>query len=133
MRAVRARIVALLAALLLLLPSGASAHAAFYCQMMGRVMASCCCENAEAAQASASAPEVQVADCCSRITAGTRSASLGAQHALDSVAAPALLRTVAEPLPLGQLASAAGTCTASTQAPLAIGPPLFVVHCARLN
>jgi hypothetical protein len=45
MRAVRVRIFALFAALVMLLPSGASALAQYYCRMMGRIVGSVSCDN----------------------------------------------------------------------------------------
>jgi hypothetical protein len=132
MRAVRARIFALLAALVLLLPGGASARTQYYCQMLGRVVASCCCETAAASQAPGAVQELQAADCCQRISSSTRSASLGARQALQGIAAavlPSELASALGPCPRGDT----GTCTEVTQAPLAIGPPLFVAHCALLS
>ena len=132
MRAVRARIFALLAALVLLLPGGASARTQYYCQMLGRVVASCCCETATARQAPGAPQELQAADCCQRISASTRSASLGAREAFQGIALavlPNALSIAFARCPQGDT----GTCTELTQAPLAIGPPLFVAHCALLT
>jgi hypothetical protein len=132
MRAVRARIFALLAALVLLLPGGASGRSQYYCQMLGRVVASCCCEMASASQAPGAAQELEAADCCQRISSSTRGASLSARDAFQGIAAAVLPNALAvafAPCPRGDT----GTCTELTQAPLAIGPPLFVAHCALLT
>jgi hypothetical protein len=133
MRAVRARILALLAALILLLPGGGAGRAQYYCQMMGRVVATCCCEPGASAQAPGAARELQVADCCQRISSALPSASLGTHEALRGVPAAALLSTVPAPLQWASATPSASACAESTQAPLAIGPPLFVKHCALLS
>ena len=134
MRVVRARIFALLAALVLLLPGGASARTLYYCQMMGRVVASCCCDSATASQAPSAAPQAQAADCCRRISTATRSASLGTREAFRGVAAVALPITIPAAFRLArQSVDTGSSCAESTQAPLAIGPPLFVAHCALLT
>src|SRR5450432_187445 len=129
MRAVRARVFALLAALLMLLPSGASARTHYYCQMMGRVVASCCCETNAVSQAPGAPQELQAADCCQRISASSRTASLGTREAFRAVAAAALPSTLPVNFGLSLPGDApVSACSESTQAPLAIGPPLFVVH-----
>jgi len=133
MRVVRARILALLAALVLLLPGGAFARTQYYCAVMGRAVTSCCCETEAVTQAPSAAQELQVADCCQRLSQANRSASLGTRDVLRGVAAAAVLPTVAEPIHAAALGNTASPCTQATQAPLAIGPPLFVIHCALLS
>ena len=98
MRVVRARILALFAALVMLLPGGAFARTQYYCSMMGRVVASCCCQAEAVTQAPSAAQELQVGDCCQRLSATSRSASLGTRDVLHGVAAPAVLPTVTEPV-----------------------------------
>ena len=133
MRTVRARIFALLAALVMLLPGGASAHGRYYCRMMGRVVASCCCGPDARAPTPKHAQEIQEADCCHRISSTTRSASLGTRQAVREIAAAALSPAVREPFDVQPGTDTGNSCAESTQAPLAIGPPLFVVHCAFLS
>ncbi len=139
MRAVRVKFFALLAALLMLLPGGISAHAQYYCQMTGHVVAACCCGAEISARASARtadttrSPECQVADCCQRITSAGLAASPGVQQALQHVATAALSFTVPAGFRVSAQGAARGACAESTQAPLAIGPPLFVQHCALLS
>ncbi|HEY5373855.1 MAG TPA: hypothetical protein VIK01_09205 [Polyangiaceae bacterium] len=133
MRAVRARILALFAALVLLLPGGAFARTQYYCAVMGRVVASCCCETEAVTQAPSAVQELEVGDCCQRLSAANRSASLGTRDVLHGVAAAAVLPTVTEPVRAAALGNTASPCTAATEAPLAIGPPLFVIHCALLS
>ena len=133
MRAVPARIFALLAALVMLLPSGASARTQYYCRMMGRIVASSSCGNEGASQAPSRAQELQVADCCQRLSSASRSAWLGTREAVRSVAAAALLTTTPQPFSGGLERNTCNFCGESTQSPLAIGPPLFIVHCAFLS
>lgn len=133
MSGVRARVFALLAALILLLPGGASARAEYYCQMMGHVVTACCCETDAASKAPAPTQELQAADCCQRISSAARSASLGTHEALKVMAAAALAAIAPEPIGVAVAVDTGSSCAESTQAPLAIGPPLFVKHCALLS
>src|SRR5882724_7500333 len=133
MRAVRARIFALLAALVMLLPSGASARTQYYCRMMGRIVASSSCGNEGASQAPSRAQELQAADCCQRLSSSSRSSSVGTRQALRGVAAAALLTRIDQPSEMDRLNDTGSSCAESTQAPLAIGPPLFVLHCSLLS
>jgi hypothetical protein len=134
MRAVRARIFALLAALLMLLPGGAWARTQFYCPMMGHIVASCCDETDALSQAPSAAPQLRVADCCQRLSSSNQGASLGTHEAFQEVAAAALPSTRPPSFGLSPREGDTGSsCAEATQAPLAIGPPLFVAHCALLT
>ena len=131
MHAVRARIFALLAALVMLLPSGASARTQYYCKMMGRIVASSACDKGATPAARAS-QELQPVDCCQRLSASSRSASLGTLEAVHDVA-PAASVAAAQPFVVGLGCGSDSVCAESTQAPLAIGPPLFIAHCSLLS
>jgi hypothetical protein len=136
MRAVRAKLLALLAVLALLLPGGAQARAQYYCQMARQVVASCCCEDdaASGAASSAQAPaQYRIADCCRRITSASLAVPSGTLQAVQHVATAPLLYTLPPDLPVVAPADARSVCSEVTQAPLAIGPPLFVEHCALLS
>jgi hypothetical protein len=133
MRVVPARIFALFAALIMLLPGAASARTQYYCSTMGRVMASCCCDTDTVSQAPSATQELQATDCCQRLTSANRSASPGTRDAVRGVLAPALLSTLPEPFRLSPHSDTGSSCAEVTQAPLAIGPPLFVAHCALLS
>jgi len=132
MRAVRARIFALFAALVMLLPSGASARTQYYCRMMGRIVASSACDKEAASKADSPARELQPADCCQRVSSSGRSASLGTLDAVHDVA-PAASVAAPQLFVVSLLRDSDGFCAEATQAPLAIGPPLFIVHCAFLS
>ena len=123
----------MLATLLVLLPNGAPAPAEHYCRMMGRVVATCCCGDAGSSVAPRAGQQIQVENCCQRVSPANRSASLAPSKALPSLAPAAFL--AAALVPRGALPSAGvgRKCAESTQAPLAIGPPLFVKHCALLS
>lgn len=133
MRAVPARIFALLAALVMLLPSGASARTQYYCRMMGQIVESASCDSESASPSVSPVQQVQEADCCQRLSSSSRSASLGTSKAVPGVAAAVLLSTAPQPFGVGLHLDAGIRCGESTQAPLAIGPPLFLVHCALLS
>jgi hypothetical protein len=131
MRAARAWLFALLATLLLL-PSTGAAHSEHYCRMLGRVVASCCCDDGATARAPTPTQQLQADNCCRRLTSPSRSTSLGVGKALRGLVAEVRPPVLLEP----QASATAGTgsqCAESTQAPLAIGPPLFVKHCALLS
>ena len=133
MRAVRARIFALLAALVMLLPSGASARTEYYCRMMGRVIGAVSCDREAAPQAASPTTQLEQEDCCQRLTTPSRNASLGTRDALEGVAAAPLLAVSFQTFGLGPDQDSRDGYFESTQAPLAIGPPLFIVHCAFLS
>ncbi|MEI9938709.1 MAG: hypothetical protein WDO69_15935 [Pseudomonadota bacterium] len=136
MRAVRVKLLALLTALLLLLPGVVSAHAQYYCQMAGHVVAACCCKaevSARPSSGSLAAPECRVADCCQRISSPSLAASAGAKQTLQHIATAPLSFTVPPAFRVSARGESRRACAESTQAPLAIGPPLFVRHCALLS
>lgn len=117
---------------MMLLPSGASARTQYYCRMMGRVVASSACGEVAASKAASPAQEFQLEDCCQRLSSSSRSASLGTREAVHDVA-PSASVAAAQRFVVGPLSDSDGLCAESTQAPLAIGPPLFIVLCAFLS
>ena len=132
MVAIRAWVFALLASLLVLLPNGGPVRSEHYCRMLGRVVASCCCEN-DVAVAPGAAQQVQLEGCCQRISSLGRNATLGGDKALRVVGAAALAATVLALPEADSRGCSDSQCGESTQAPLAIGPPLFMKHCALLS
>jgi hypothetical protein len=133
MRALPARLFALFAALVMLLPGTASARTQYYCRMMGRVVGSAACDNGAESKAIGPAQEIQVPDCCQRLSSSNRSASLGTLDAVNDVAPAAHVATLPQAFAVDFSDGPSNFCAESTQAPLAIGPPLFVVHCAFLS
>ena len=133
MRAIPARLLALLAALVLLLPSAASTRTQYYCRMMGRIIDSVGCNDGARSKATSPIQRLQREDCCQRLSSANRSASLGTQNAVIDVAPGAEVAAAFHPCPDRLNRDPVSFCAESTQAPLAIGPPLFIVHCALLS
>ena len=98
---------------------------------MGRIVASSACNEA-ASERARPGQELERADCCQRLSSANRSASLGTLHAVPDVA-PAAAVVALQAYAVTGLGDSNGFCSESTQAPLAIGPPLFIVHCALLS
>ena len=129
MRAVRVRVLALLTVVLMLLPGGALARTQYYCRAMGRALTAPCC--GAPAYSKSVAPGLE-SDCCQRLSSADRSASLGTRDALHS-AVTALPTTQPKAFPAATPIRTSNSCAEATEAPLALGPPLFVVHCALLS
>jgi len=123
----------LLAALVVLLPSGAASRAQYLCRMTGRILADASCDSGAKARPTAAVAELRAENCCQRILSSSKSAALGTREAIQPVLLATVLPTLAPPLRGAGPACADSVCSESTQAPLAIGPPLFVVHCAFLS
>ncbi|MEO8185127.1 MAG: hypothetical protein ABI895_40490 [Deltaproteobacteria bacterium] len=128
----RARLVALLASLLVLWPVGAPAHARYFCRMMDRVLDSCCCPRESERVALHSEPEVRSPDCCVRLTQGALPTAEPPRHVATPGWMPARLASreldvtpafQSDVLDLGGVAK---------EAVLARGPPLFLKHCVFL-
>jgi hypothetical protein len=133
MRAVLAQLFALLAALVLLLPGTASARTQYYCRMTGQVIGSTACDTGAESKAADPAQAIHEQDCCQRLSSANRDASLGTLDAVNDVAPAAHFATLPQGFVLGQSGDSISVCAEPTQAPLAIGPPLFIVHCALLS
>lgn len=131
MRRPRARLLAVLAAIALMLPGGALARAAYFCRMMERVMPSCCCAHEQEREAER-APRASAPDCCERLEAPSRSPAGGANAAVPLVAPAALLAVLPAYLELQAPLGVEGAFTPQARAPPSVGPPLFVVHCSLL-
>lgn len=135
---VRAWLFGLLTALLVLLPGQGSVRVEHFCRMAGRVVASCCCDEAATASSPGeaspgAAQQLQVDNCCQRLSSAGRSASFAPSKALPALALAALPPSRALDFDAQPGCSLGSQCAEVTQAPLAIGPPLFVKHCALLS
>jgi hypothetical protein len=138
----RARVIALLAALLMTLPAGAWARSRYFCRAMDRVMDACCCgsmRTVEPLQRSVSVSAVQTAelrsgDCCERLEQPSAKVALGARDADQHSPAPlalALLPLAAPPgLPSGWLLPLERP---HSRAPPSPAVPLYLRHCAFLS
>jgi len=101
--------------------------------MMGRIPNAIACNDGAASKATSPRQELQREDCCQRLSSANRSASLGTLNAVIDIAPGAEVSTSFHPCPVRLNRAPVSFCAESTQAPLAIGPPLFIVHCAFLS
>jgi hypothetical protein len=129
----RARLLALVAAIALMLPSGALVRASYFCRMMERSVASCCCAHAKAKLAKQQrAAAVQAPSCCDRQAAPARAPGNAAGDGPPQVPS-ATLASVLPDFLLSPLADAlVGAFVPSARAPPSLGPPLFLAHCSFL-
>ena len=132
MLALRARIVAVLAVIALMLPSGAVARAHYFCKMMERVTPACCCAGQHHTAAAASGAKASAPSCCERLRSPTRASASAASAQAPDVPTAAL--AVVLPDFALELDSAAVVNARNPQAraPPGVGPPLFVTYCAFL-
>ncbi|MEO7033787.1 MAG: hypothetical protein ABI548_07885 [Polyangiaceae bacterium] len=133
MRAVRLRIIALLAAVLVLMSGAASARTQYVCHMTGRVVGACCCASAASPlTATHLTARLRAADCCQRIVTAGRAAVTATHAVWNSVAAAPLLAVLPAYVSVQPAARVIGLTPRSSRAPPRRGPPLFVAHCALL-
>jgi len=130
MRWFGARLQLLLVALLVLLATAASDRSSYFCKMMGRAVAHCCCSAERGASQSVGAT-ARAPDCCERIAPSKLPAAASQPTAVELSAAP-----VAVVLPAFQCSEPSfrlvETPRTLARAPPIIGPPLFISHCALL-
>lgn len=132
MRAVAARLQLLLVALVVLSAATAADRAHYFCKMMGRAMAECCCAGAPASAEQTAAPAVRAPDCCQRLVPAKQPVVAASQDAV-----PALLSASFTSLRAWSEFPTHGfrvlvTTPAAARAPPALGPPLFLAHCTLL-
>ncbi len=98
MRALRARWIAWMTAVAVLLSMSVTARAPYFCHMMNRVVATSCCDAGEKHDdESACAVRVRATDCCERLSTATRSPTLKASASDLSVPAGDLAVAVLAP------------------------------------
>ena len=131
MQPLRARVLALMTALLSLVAVSLPARAHYFCRMMDRVVDSCCCESTAGVDAECRA-ELKAPDCCVRLTRGALPAAEARRDVVPLLSSPALV-------PAGSpVALAAPEVELPNVGRLARrvlptrGPPLFLQHCALL-
>jgi hypothetical protein len=127
----RARIVAFLAVLLVLLPVGRSAHARYFCPAMDRVLDSCCCGDEWTLEIPSSETEARPPDCCVRLTQGALPAAARPDFA-KPILPPALLVTSEPQVSRAVLRDILGDAPEEEHAVPPRGPPLFLKHCVFL-
>lgn len=127
----RARIVAFLTAVLVLLPVGLSAHARYFCRAMDRVMDSCCCADGSALDTASSEAEARTPDCCVRLEQGALPTAARSDVA-KPISALVLLVASAPNVPPAAASDQLGCAFNRPPAVPARGPPLFLKHCVFL-
>jgi len=132
MRSVGFRLLALLAALLVLLPGGAAARTQYLCHATGRVLASCCCKSS--ARVSPPETRIRAKGCCDLVSSAERAAMPRSCSEATRLPAPAFLASTAPFIPVMRDAPSSEdeSPRPRTRAPPALGPPLFLAHCAFL-
>lgn len=133
MRPLQTRLLALVAALALLLPGGAAAGVRYFCDMMEQVTSSCCCPREHKAKGATRSVEARAPDCCKRLASPERADAPSASDLMPQLP-PAALVAILEPVASSGVES--GRILAAppqARAPPALGPPLFIVHCALLS
>ncbi|HET9931546.1 MAG TPA: hypothetical protein VFQ35_12690 [Polyangiaceae bacterium] len=131
MRPVAIRLLALISALFVALPSVASTRAHYFCHAMDRVLPACCCEHEDEQESHETG--VRAADCCDRLAPASRSGLALRVDAVQHVPSQVLLAT----LPAFEL-PAFRPSTALVPVPRAQAPPregqrLFLLHCSLLT
>jgi hypothetical protein len=126
--------VALFTALAVLLPMSASGSARYFCRMMNRVVATCCCKGHEPAAAKGyTGAQVRSSDCCEKVTTAARSASVRGVGSDFTIAPAALTGTLPASVYFAPSSVALRMPPAQARAPPGVGPPLFIVHCSLLT
>ncbi len=134
MRPLRAQLIAALTAVALLLPGSAFARAQFFCHMMNRVVATCCCDtDSKNDDASSCAVRVRASDCCERLSAAARSPTLKAHATEIPVPPAAVVAVVLAPVQFFQRLLGGVTLPRQARAPPIAGPPLFLLNCSLLT
>jgi hypothetical protein len=132
MRALRAQLAALFAALIIALPGSAWARAHFLCRMTGQEMPARCCK-ADHVEHASHEPQARPLDCCERIAPVAHTGALGTRLTAENIAPAALAALVPEAPYLPPHALAAARSPEQARAPPPSGPPLYLVHCAFLS
>ena len=133
MRFLRLPMLTLIAALAILLPSGALARTHYFCHMAEKVMPSCCCAEQPAPHDAEQPAQARTPDCCERLVSPERAGTRGVDDAALHVPTAALA-IVIEPYLAPRLESGrVGLAPRGGRGPPGAGPPLFIVHCALLS
>src|SRR5882724_8376233 len=133
MRFLRLQLFAHIAAIAMLLPSGAAAKPHYFCRMMDRVMASDCCAAGAESNTADHQAQARAPDCCERLMSPERT---GANRAANTTIqlSSAALATILDPYVTPTLPPGTSSIAPpQARAPPALGPPLFIVHCALLS
>lgn len=129
------RILAFLAVLLVVLPSVAAPRAQYLCHMSGRLLhSSCCGQGSNEVSAHGAPSEAQFSsNCCERLAPAEYSVSARTPDSVDRLPLPGWMAITWERPAYGaMLPDIMAVEAPSARAPPALGPPLFIVHCALL-
>lgn len=135
MVAFRARLMPLLAVLLIALPLGATGRAQYFCHGMGTLMPRCCCPTGDVAAFAPSdyGPRVESRPCCERLQRASTTAAPALRDPAsfpNFMSAPAVAQTPNVPVTpeVGVLVAEA----VRAREPPPRGPPIFLENCALL-
>ena len=132
MRGFGVRLQLLLTALMVLLAAAAADRSQYFCKMMGRAVAECCC-NAEQRVPRSRSATVQSSDCCERLGATGEPLATPAHDATPpDFPAAALAVTLPAFTSLELNFRVVPALRPPARAPPGVGPPLFISHCALL-
>lgn len=131
MRSARAHLHALLIGSLALVSVLVADRAQYFCKVMERALAECCCashgNSARSEAATASAPS-----CCERLKSRAGQVASAARDAAPLVLSASLLSLPTELEWPAQTFRLLPAGAAGARAPPALGPPLFLAHCSLL-
>ena len=125
------RLQLLLAALVVLLVAAVCERSLYFCKMMDRAVAECCCARAHDVHPNEGA-SVRAPDCCELIAVPKQrvvAAHEAAPVELSGATPIAMLPALEYPEPSFRLIERPPS---PARAPPAIGPPLFISHCSLL-
>lgn len=132
---VRARFIAFLAALFLVLPAGAFARTQYFCRSMDRVMDDCCC-GTDTTRPVTRGAELQRGDCCQLLKPVLHDGIRATQCRNATIAPASLVAILPEvavlsPPPL-RGAPSPKQALRLRSSPI-LGPPVYLKHCVLLT
>lgn len=125
------RLQLLVTAAFVLLAAAAADRSHYFCRMMERAVAECCCPDAHEASERSGAT-AKSPDCCDPLARSQQPVAAAHDFASPSVLSASLVATLPAiecPEPSFRLLQAVPSLA---RAPPALGPPLFISHCALL-
>jgi hypothetical protein len=134
MRALRARLVALITAATLLVPASALAQVVYLCTMTGAIGPKCCCSSvSEEPRAAPSRAQFERPDCCEAQAQASRDAIAAAADHMPSVGPAVLVSTLALADLFDLERASSLSRAAQARGPPALGPPIYLENCSLLR
>jgi hypothetical protein len=129
---VLARLMALAAALLMVLPAGVL-PALYYCRMMGETTSSCCCGQNDGEQRAKGDTDdhIRQSPCC-EIVPRSEATVTGSREATVKIDAAWFVARLPVEYTLEAASRVVMSTPAQARAPPGVGPPLFLTHCSLL-